>query len=119
MIWSYNGLMELEYLSPAWFERVGFAVREAGRLNMRVWLMDEGCYPSGFIGGKVTRERPWQRMQILTAHKNARGGFDVKPEYRTSATRYIHAPELSKDLGTLARRPFRWDVGDAIRAGGK
>ena len=97
MIWPYNGLTDLEYLSPAWFERVRFAVHEARRLDLRVWLMDEGCYPSGFIGGKVTRERPWQRMQILTARKNDRGQVEVKPEYRTSATRYIHAPGFAKD----------------------
>ncbi|MFV2067282.1 MAG: glycosyl hydrolase [Pirellulales bacterium] len=97
MIWPYNGLVDLEYLSPAWFERVRFAVHEARRLDLRVWLMDEGCYPSGFIGGKVTRERPGQRMQILTARKDARGQYDVKPEYRTSPTRYIDAPGFRKD----------------------
>ena len=97
MIWPYNGLVDLEYLSPAWFERVRFAVYEARRLDLRVWLMDEGCYPSGFIGGKVTRERPGQRMQILTTRKDDRGRLDVKPEYRTSATRYIHSPGFGKD----------------------
>ena len=63
MLWPYNGLMNLEYLSPAWFDRVKFAVKQAKQLDMRVWLMDEGCYPSGFVGGNVTRLRPQQRMQ--------------------------------------------------------
>ena len=26
MLWPYNGLVNLEYLSPAWFDRVTFAV---------------------------------------------------------------------------------------------
>lgn len=97
MIWPYNGLVDLDYLSPEWFERVRFGVHEASRLGLRVWLMDEGCYPSGFVGGKVTRERPWQRMQILAARKNDGGQIEVRPEYRTSATRYIHAPGFAKD----------------------
>lgn len=97
MIWPYVGLVNLEYLSPAWFERVTFAVQEARRLDIRVWLEDEGCYPSGFVGGKVTRERPWQRMQVLVAHQGPGGQSDVKPEYRTAATRYIHAPGFKKD----------------------
>jgi len=97
MLWCYNGLTNLEYLSPAWFERVKFAVQEARRAGVRVWIADEGCYPSGFIGGKVTRERPWQRMQILTAKEMAPGRVEVKPEYRTSATRYIHTPGFRKD----------------------
>ena len=118
MLWPYNGLVNLEYLSPAWFERVKFAVQQARQLDMRVWLMDEGCYPSGFVGGKVTRERPWQRMQVLQAKANAKGEMEVTPEYRTSATRYIHRPGFSKDttyslfdaLDPAAARDFLADV---------
>ena len=123
MIWPYNGLVNLEYLSPAWFERVKFAVGEARRLDMRVWLTDEGCYPSGFVGGKVTRERPQQRMQILAAKKNDRGGLDVQPIFRTAATRYIHAPGFRKDetyslfdaLNAEATADFLRDVHEQYR----
>ncbi|NLX96369.1 MAG: hypothetical protein GXY83_09350 [Rhodopirellula sp.] len=97
MIWPYNGLTNLEYLSPEWFDRVKYAVHEAGRLGLRIWIMDEGCYPSGFVGGKVTRERPQQRMQVLAEREISPGHLEVKPEYRTSATRYIHAPGFRKD----------------------
>ena len=118
MLWPYNGLTGLEYLSPAWFERVRYAVGQARELGMRVWLMDEGCYPSGFVGGKVTRERPGQRMQVLVARPAGQGKVEVKPEYRTSATRYIHAPGFRKDdtyslfdaLDPQATRDFLADV---------
>lgn len=118
MLWPYNGLTGLEYLSPAWFERVRYAVGQARELDMGVWLMDEGCYPSGFIGGKVTRERPGQRMQVLVARPASEGKVEVKPEYRTSATRYIHAPGFAKDgtyslfdaLDPQATRDFLADV---------
>jgi len=118
MLWPYVGLVNLEYLSPAWFERVRFAVKKARKLGMRVWLMDEGCYPSGFVGGKVTRERPWQRMQVLEARTGAGGKTEVKPVYRTSPTRYIHTPGFSKDgtyslfdsLDPAATRDFLADV---------
>ena len=118
MLWPYNGLTGLEYLSPAWFERVRYAVGQARDLDMRVWLMDEGCYPSGFVGGKVTRERPGQRMQVLVAKQTEQGKVEVKPEYRTSATRYIHAPGFRKDatyslfdaLDPQATRDFLADV---------
>lgn len=118
MLWPYNGFVNLEYLSPAWFDRVRFAVEEAKRLDLRVWIMDEGCYPSGFVGGNVTRKRPGQRMQVLEARKNARGEIEVKPEYRTPATRYIHTPGFAKDgtyslfdaLDPAATRDFLADV---------
>ena len=124
MIWPYNGLVNLEYLSPAWFERVTFAVHEAGRAGLRVWIADEGCYPSGFIGGKVTRDRPWQRMQILAAQEKGSGQYEVKPEYRTPATRYIHAPGFRKDatyslfdaLDPVATGDFLKDVHEQYRA---
>ncbi|MCX7824876.1 MAG: glycosyl hydrolase [Verrucomicrobiae bacterium] len=123
MLWCYNGLTNLEYLSPAWFERVKFAVQEAKRGGIRVWIVDEGCYPSGFIGGKVSRERPWQRMQVLVAKKTPAGQVEVKPEYRTSATRYIHAPGFKKDatyslfdaLDLAATADFLKDVHEQYR----
>ncbi len=66
MLWAYYGL-GIQYLSPEWFERVHFAVKEARRLDMRVWLMDEGSYPSGFVGGIISKSYPESRMQVLAA----------------------------------------------------
>jgi hypothetical protein len=55
--------MGVEYLSEGWFEKVKMAVEEAKKRNMRIWIIDEGKYPSGFAGGKFSRERPDLRMQ--------------------------------------------------------
>lgn len=57
--------MTHKYLSPGWFELISFAVEQARQRNMRVWLVDEGKYPSGFAGGKFSEERPDLRMQAL------------------------------------------------------
>ena len=59
--------MEAKYLSPAWFDLFKFAVEQARQRNMRVWVEDEGKYPSGFVGGKFTQERPDLCMQALAA----------------------------------------------------
>ena len=59
--------MTAPYLSPGWFELVRFAVDQARRRGMRVWVEDEGKYPSGFAGGKFSAERPDLRMQALVA----------------------------------------------------
>lgn len=58
---GYN--MGVEYLSAGWFEKVKIAVEEAKKRNMRIWIIDEGKYPSGFAGGKFSREKPELRMQ--------------------------------------------------------
>lgn len=57
--------MEAKYLSPAWFDLFAFAVDQARQRDMRLWVEDEGKYPSGFVGGKFTEERPDLRMQAL------------------------------------------------------
>ncbi len=53
------------YLSDEWFAMIRYAVDEAKKRNMRVWIIDEGKYPSGFAGGKFSQERPDLRMQGL------------------------------------------------------
>ncbi len=53
------------YLSDGWFRLIRFAVEQAKARGMRVWIIDEGKYPSGFAGGKFTQERPDLRMQGL------------------------------------------------------
>jgi hypothetical protein len=57
--------MSSPYLSTGWFELVKLAVEHARSRGMRVWVEDEGKYPSGFAGGKFSAERPDLRMQGL------------------------------------------------------
>lgn len=61
--------MTAQYLSPEWFDLVKYTVDKARELDMRVWLVDEGKYPSGFAGGKFSQERPDLRMQTYTVHE--------------------------------------------------
>lgn len=61
--------MKQPYLSDGWFRLVAFAVEQAKLRNMRVWIEDEGKYPSGFAGGKFSTDRPDLRMQALVQGK--------------------------------------------------
>ena len=58
---------EAPYLSPAYFENVKIAVEEARKRGMHLWFDDDGGYPSGFAGGKITVERPDLKMKALAA----------------------------------------------------
>jgi hypothetical protein len=53
------------YLSDGWFKLVKKTVELARERNMRVWIVDEGKYPSGFAGGKFTEDAPELRMKAL------------------------------------------------------
>jgi glycosyl hydrolase family 106( putative alpha-L-rhamnosidase) len=60
---GYN--MPFAYLSPEYLAFFRKLVLEAKRRNMRVWIVDDAGYPSGFAGGKFTSEKPEMRMQAL------------------------------------------------------
>jgi hypothetical protein len=53
------------YLSDDYFNFFAMLVAEARHRNMRVWIVDDIGYPSGFAGGLFSREAPDLRMQTL------------------------------------------------------
>lgn len=57
--------LPFQYLSDEWFKAIRTGVLEAKKRGMKVWIIDEGKYPSGFAGGKFSKERPDLRMQAL------------------------------------------------------
>src|SRR3954470_23692230 len=71
--------MPAEYLSDGWFKLVKIAVEEAKKRDMHIWIIDEGKYPSGFAGGKFSKERPDLRMQGLVVYErmNAKAGQTI------------------------------------------
>jgi len=76
--------MTAKYLSPEWFDLVKYTVEKARELDMRVWLVDEGKYPSGFAGGKFSQERPDLRMQTYTANEpfSVEAGQEISQEVK-------------------------------------
>ncbi len=68
------------YLSPEYFAFFKQFVAEAKQRDMRVWIVDDAGYPSGFAGGKFSTEHPELRMQALVvgAKIPASGGAQVK-----------------------------------------
>ena len=43
--------LPFKYLSEEWFKAIRTGVLEAKKRGMKVWIIDEGKYPSGFAGG--------------------------------------------------------------------
>jgi hypothetical protein len=70
--------MKEPYLSEGYFKNIQVLVEELKKRNMRLWIIDEGKYPSGFAGGKFSQERPDLRMQGLVAGRiNVKEGETV------------------------------------------
>ncbi|HEX5284051.1 MAG TPA: glycosyl hydrolase [Bryocella sp.] len=53
------------YLSPEYFAFFRKFVDAAKARNMRVWIVDDAGYPSGFAGGRFSSSAPSLRMQAL------------------------------------------------------
>jgi hypothetical protein len=60
-----GGGMTTTYLSPEYFAFFKQFVEEAKKRDMRVWIVDDIGYPSGFAGGKFA-DKPDLQMQALT-----------------------------------------------------
>ena len=74
------------YLSPEYLQFFRAFALEAKKRDMRVWIVDDAGYPSGFAGGKFTAQHPELRMQALSLASrtpvSANGVFDedVSPD---------------------------------------
>lgn len=88
------------YLSDGYFRMIRRIVQEARKRGLKVWIIDEGKYPSGFAGGKFTRERPDLRMQALV---NC-GSIDVQPG-QVITDRQVPDSVLSAVAVSLSGRP--------------
>ncbi len=84
--------MTPKYLSPEHLALVKFAVEEARKRNMKIWLADEGSYPSGFAGGRIGEQYPQLTMQGIVADTR----ISVAPGQTVSI------PVLPDTLGALA-----------------
>lgn len=78
--------MREHYLTPGYFELMKYAIKQAQKRNMRVWIIDEGKYPTGFAGGLFSRKRPDLRMQVLRVvnHIDVNAGQSIKRELSTN-----------------------------------
>jgi hypothetical protein len=64
---GWGNFLKPNYLSPEQLALAKFAVEEASKRGMKIWIQDEGNYPSGFAGGMISKEYPQLRMQGIVA----------------------------------------------------
>ncbi len=108
--------MTAKYLSPEWFALTAEAVSEAKNRDMKVWIEDEGKYPSGFAGGKFSSERPDLKMQglVVTERIDVKPGESVNiklPFYAVSAAAYNNKNKTTEILD-ISSGELKWLVPD-------
>ena len=105
-------ITELEgYLTPPFFDAVRAALERAENAGLRLWLYDEGGWPSGAACGAVVRAKPETAAKRLC---RVGGTFEIRPRggnrpdiYDETAARYftqITHRAYASALGPLAGR---------------
>jgi len=91
MLNASHGLQP-KYLSPEYMELVKLLVTECKKRGMKVWLEDEGGYPSGFAAGLISEKYPKLAMQAIVS--------DAR--YTVAAGQTLTIPVPPDTLGILA-----------------
>lgn len=89
------------YMSDEWMDYFEYAVQQAERLGVDVWIYDEDGWPSGFAGGKVNSLGEEYQSKVLVFGETLRAGAKLIAAYRKSDGGYTRLPNeevLSADL---------------------
>lgn len=96
--------MPFAYLSPEYFTFFRTFVEEAKKRNMRVWIVDDAGYPSGFAGGKFTELKPELRMQALVVAQKIPAAMG-EPVNVTVGTATVAVTAINADDGATVTIP--------------
>lgn len=62
-----------DFCGPQWWEVMDFIVKKADSLSMRVWLLDDKHYPTGFANGAVERFPALRQRHIFSENRDLCG----------------------------------------------
>lgn len=54
-----------DFNGPKWFEDIGTILTECKRLGMKMWLLDDSHFPTGYVNGEVQKNYPELCKQFL------------------------------------------------------
>lgn len=57
-----------EFLKAAWWNDLDFIVQKCEELDMKVWILDDKHFPTGYAAGAVEKKYPHLRKKFLEIH---------------------------------------------------
>src|SRR5665647_1160727 len=118
MVTIEGGRMTDPYLSPGYFTLIKYAVEAAKKRGLRVWIIDEGKYPTGFAGGLFSKERPDLKMQVLIPAEriNVVAGKTIVKKVASNIVSAIAYNDDSSEIISIHNGTIKWtapkDKGD-------
>ena len=69
-----------DFIGSLWWRDMDIIMEEAKNLEMKVWVLDDSHFPTGFAAGKIKSDYPELRKWYLNAHR-----IDVKGPLKDSS----------------------------------
>jgi len=105
---DFHSGMDVEYLSPEFFEWIAFAAEEIRRRDMILWLYDEGGWPSGSALGRVVAGNPALKAWTLVRSRN---GVEPRQPPEANGCPDLMNPEAAECFIRLTHERYREAVG--------
>ncbi len=62
-----------DFVGEGWWRDMDIILEAAGELDMRVWVLDDAHFPSGYANGKVGEDSPYGKLLLDYYHIDVRG----------------------------------------------
>ncbi len=62
-----------DYVGEGWWRDMDVILEEAGNLDMRVWVLDDAHFPSGYANGQVGKDSPYGKRLLDYYHVDVCG----------------------------------------------
>lgn len=57
-----------DFMGERWWNDLDIIIREAKRLNMKIWILDDSHFPTGYANGLVKKKYP-ERLKTVLTHR--------------------------------------------------
>lgn len=101
------------FLGPQWWEDVAMIIQELKKYDMKLWILDDSHFPTGYAGGAV-KENPQYRKRVLMHRrievlgpKVQAGVFTEIPGDETAVVRAVIARQGERVLDLSPRKEER------------
>lgn len=87
-----------QFAEEKWFEDFAFLLEQAQRLDMKIWLLDDKHFPTGYANGKIIEKYPEHRqLHIVERHLDV-----VGPREGTVLLNAVGEENAAKDRRLIA-----------------
>ncbi len=62
-----------DFLGPGWWEDMDVILEEAGKRGMKVWVLDDAHFPTGYVNGRVPEHPEFGKRYLACYHIDVRG----------------------------------------------